>query len=245
MENPTTARQYSGLMQIAAALDRASTWWRSLMIAEGIAVWIATSVTLFLSVVLIAGVFTPPSSIRWLLLIALIACPIAGCIWYVLRPAVRKLSEEEVARSIEQARSDLNNALINAVQLSDDNLAEPEYVNKAISESADMARTVEVRAAFPVKKLQRWSILLLVSLGVLAGFRGFFPQTFGDGVQRIFQPSAFVPIRGKFEIMSVEPGDEHLGGAIRQRDTQDKKPQRPERSTGAGYQKGRGTIGTA
>ena len=199
-----TSRPY---LEVAGALEAVGRRRRAITLAEGTVRWLTFAIAALLTAVLLGGVFALPGPMRWALLAGVILVAVGAGLWCLGRPLVSNPTVEQIARQVEQKVDGLQNALINSVQLAADPAANRALADKAIRECAGRVRRAELQNAFSARQVLVWSIGLLIAVGLLAGFRGLFPQQFSDGFRRIFHPGEFVPRRGLVEILEVLPGD--------------------------------------
>jgi hypothetical protein len=182
-------------------------------IAEGVLSWgavLALAVTVTSCVVL---AFRPGVVVKLALFVCLAAALAGAFVRGLIGPLFRDIRDEAVARRVESAFPELQNALINALQLGDLVRRRPETVGSvalaeaAIRSSRDRAREFDLSRAVTGARLRRVARWALPCLGVLvfafAAGRGAFLSAFWQ----VLRPFDFVPQKGSVRIVSVKPGD--------------------------------------
>ncbi|MDY7011008.1 MAG: hypothetical protein SVV80_09695 [Planctomycetota bacterium] len=150
----------------------------------------------------------PPAALRWALLSAVAATWAAGLGWLAIRLIRRRLNYSQAARMVEESTGGLDNALINAVQLSDDpqQVSGP-LVQSVIGETASRTAEVPFVSAVDTLAMKRWGISAAVAAGVLCVFALLQGPRLSRGVSAVFGPTGYVREIPKVKLISMEPGD--------------------------------------
>jgi len=154
--------------------------------------------------------------------VALGAIVVAGAVClarWVVWPAVRRLSDHDAAARLGRHFPKVEEDLVSAVELSGENFDEQGIshglVESALRQIADRARTVDPRAAVPVRPLLKAGAAVAVLVVLLAGAYAMFPEAIANALTRLFRPAAAVPYFC-YTKLAVEPGDRvaRVGDAV-------------------------------
>ena len=168
----TTLEPYQGMDRVNARLAQVRRRHQLVQIGHAVAA-VLTVVLGSLIVIGLAGFWPgqPPTELRWLLLAAALAAWAAGLVWFGVLPLRRRLNPRQTARLIEEGVEGLKNSLINALQLSaDDMQPSPDLVASAIKETVRRTGKAPLGAAVSLRSLRRWCLAGCIALLLLGGF---------------------------------------------------------------------------
>jgi len=181
---------------------------RRAAIVSGLALWVAITAGCVLLASLLAGVFTLPVAVRWMLLGLMVGAPVLSGAVLLLRLFQVRAGPEYLARYVEQRVPGLGNGLINAVQLAADAMfAGSVLTDKAIAEAARSARRVLPEQVVRLGRLWRRLVLAGLVTGALAAYIATAPGTFAAGLRGVLNPRRFIPRAGSIPIVDIQPGD--------------------------------------
>ena len=213
MGEPLSLPVRAALGEIRHKLAGARERCRLYEIAEGVLAWgavLALAVTVTSCVVL---AFRPGVVVKSFLFVCLAAAFAGAFVWGLVKPLLRDIRDEAVARRVEGAFPELQNALINALQLGELVRRRPETVGStalaeaAIRSSRDHAREFDLPRAMTGGRLRRVARWALPCLGVLVFAFVAGGGAFLSAFAQVLRPFNFVPQKGSVRIVSVKPGD--------------------------------------
>ena len=149
----------------------------------------------------------PPTGLRWALLIGAMGFWAAATGWFVWLPIRRRLNPAQAARLVEEGIDGLDNALINAVQLSGDPMQTAALVQRAISETAGRTAALRLPSAVPTRSLRRWAIAAGATAAILGAFALLQGPRLRRGLAAVFSPGGYVRHIPTVELLSLTPGD--------------------------------------
>ena len=197
--------KYPAYQQIVVRLRKTAEEWRSVAVVEGLLLSLSFLCGSLFILTLFAGHL--PSRIRLVLALTFLAALAVVFFIQVMRPLFRPTTDSQVARHIEEAFPELNNALINAVQLAHDELVQrPNLVRRAIEESADTSAGTDFSKAISRRRLKECFLAAALTVLLLLGFALYAPDRFANALQRVLFPTRLIPALGKAKIVEVEPG---------------------------------------
>ena len=128
--------KYPAYQQIVVRLRKTAEEWKTVAVVEGLLLSLSFVCGSLFVLTLFAGHL--PSRVRMVLALTFLTGLAVVFFSRVMKPLFHPRTDAEVARHIEEALPELNNALINAVHLAHDELVQqPGLVRRAIEESAD------------------------------------------------------------------------------------------------------------
>lgn len=203
----STRATYRDFETVRARLWMVRTRWKTFLVGRGVLAFIVVLLGAVLLVALVEGLFHLPVPGRVLLLVLCAGVVVAALTVWVVRPAVRRLSDEEVARHIERALPGIRNGLINAVQLSRDQHApSPELVDAAITETAVESANRDFRAAVDTSPLRKLGAAALALVLMLFLYNVVFPGRLSNALMRVLYPTdRMLPVVGSVEIVEITP----------------------------------------
>jgi tetratricopeptide (TPR) repeat protein len=198
---------YRDFGTVAGRLWMVRTRWKTFLVLRGVLAFAVVFLSAMLLVAITEGLIHLPVFGRVLLLALSLLCLAFALVAWVVRPAFKRLTDEEVARHIEEALPEVGNNLINAVQLSRDELApSKELVDAAITETAAASAKQNLRLAVSPRLLTRLSIVGAGLLAALLLFSVLFPGRLGNALLRVVYPTdRTLPAVGSVEIVEMTP----------------------------------------
>lgn len=185
--------------------------WRSLAVGRGVLAYVALGAGVLLAATLWEGFLPSGPVLRSLLLGLLAATFVGGLVVCILRPALRDLSEERVARLIELRFPQLQNGLINAVQLARDPLVPSRaLLERQLQEIRRLIQPYDFRLALDRRPLLRTALAAGVAGSALLLYALVSPARFTNALERILHPRTHLAVVGRVRIASVEPGSTTL-----------------------------------
>ncbi len=184
--------------------------WRRRALVQGASLTIGVLVLSSIGLLILHGLFNVPSVVllTWcaLGLLATLACGI----WYVGRPAFRRVDDQQIAMLIEESVPELEDRLISAVELEDSaakQRAHQELVDRLIDDAADRTMSLPLTAVIDHRREK-----LLAAAGaagliflLVAGYTSFDGIRWSLGSAEL---TSLVPAPQPY--MSIEPGDAEI-----------------------------------
>jgi hypothetical protein len=219
-QNPDLPAEFTDLTR---RLDALQNRFRVAAVVRGLAMLVAVAVPVTVAAVFLAGYFPLP---HWLSLCLLV---IIGLVWlgayacWLHGPLFRRPTYAETARLIEThaaaAGIPVGNELINAILLAEEwrqpmpedrPRATTAWIPHVLREVVHTTDGLPLEQTIPWKKPRNGAAtaVIVVMLCILAIL--IFPSTFAHGLAVFSRPTAFVPVQGSVQILSVEPGDDTL-----------------------------------
>ncbi len=185
---------------------------RSTAVLSGFLALVAAAAALVLAFSLAAGLGVLPflrwPLVRWAALAVVSGTALAGLAVLVVRPFLWNPTFDALARMAEERIDDLDNAYINAVQLSRERRSEsPLMLFRAVDECLARARRFDIMAAVDRRVLRRNGVAAALAVAALLAYGFLAPGSFSSGVAMLVNPSRFVPAVGAARIAYVKPGD--------------------------------------
>ena len=207
-----TTALYEGNTEIHSELAALRDQVKSTRILQGFLVFLSVVVGVVLGFSLAAGlnlaVLLRAAPVRWAVLAALLSASGGAFVLYVLRPLLWNPTLDELARLAETTLPGLDNACINAVQLSRaPHGASAAMVGRAIAECVRRAKRFDLLAAVDRRGLVRVAVLAGVLGCIVLTYAVLAPKNLAAGVLMLLNPSRFVPAVGDSRISYVRPGD--------------------------------------
>jgi hypothetical protein len=205
---PDDKARDDAMAAIYRAVDRTRMRWRFLGVLGGLA-----RTVLLLSSGLLLGFLAVrlqlPGGVWLGFVLTMLAALGFVLVRYVFFPMARPITDEMVARHLEEARPDLDNRIINAVLLDgeqfDDSLAD-RMVTSQLERTAQQVRTAGADQAEDTRGLLRYGPAAVVVTVVLATCWMLSPERIGLAWKRFVSPYARVA-RETLVHLRVEPGD--------------------------------------
>ena len=143
--------------------------------------------------------------------LAVIGAASAVCLArWVLWPALRRMRDRDAAARLGHSFPRVEEDLVSAVELSADGVdrrgVSPGLIESALQQISGRARTVDYRAAVPVRPLLKAAGAVLVVLAIFAAAYQVRPEAVRNALVRLFYPSAGVPFFS-YTKLSLQPGD--------------------------------------
>ncbi|KKK91067.1 hypothetical protein LCGC14_2716690, partial [marine sediment metagenome] len=205
----TTIERYKGMDRVMARLESVRKRHFLVQLAQAG----AGMLTLGLGTLVVLGTMgfwpsQPPAALRWPMLIAALGLWVLGLGWFALRTIRRRLNYAQTARLIEQGVGEVRNGLINAVQLSTDQMQpSPAMVQKVIDETLRRTAKVPLARAVKMRSLKRWTISASTAAAVMLVFAIFWGPQLQRGLAAAFNPGGYVRHVGSVKLISLTPGD--------------------------------------
>jgi hypothetical protein len=183
------------------------TRWKTFLVLRGVLAFAVVALSAALLVAVMEGLIHLPVLGRVVLLVVSSGCLVLAFVVWVGRPVLRRLTDEEVARHVEQALPEIRNGLINAVQLARDDMApSKELVDAAITETASTSARHDFRLAVSTSFLTRLGTVSAALVIVLFLFSVMFPGRLGNALLRVLYPTdRTLPVVGSVEIVDITP----------------------------------------
>jgi hypothetical protein len=203
-------RDLSGSVEIHDDLAALRDQMKSTDVLAGFLAFAAVVLAIVLTYVLLAGFNLVPflrvPLVRWAALGLVLAAGTATFAVRVLRPLLWDPSFESLARLAEERVDGLDNAFINAVQLTRQRPASGSMVEKAIRECRSRIRRFNLGAAVDRSNFKRGAAAAGALAGCFLVLALVAPGKFGAGLSMLLNPARFVPAVGTAEIAYVRPG---------------------------------------
>lgn len=177
-------------MALRAKVDRARSYWRALLAAEG-GFWtlgaLLAAFLLCFHLDRVLALSIQGRIIAWALLGVLFS---AGVIWLVLRPVLKPLSPEQVATMVERQYPHLRERLLSAIEFSGAEPSKLQGVSPTLlrdlqQEAEREAGPLDFRRAFGLRGMGRAGLVLSI-VGVLLALHVLFaPNAFGRFLERM------------------------------------------------------------
>ncbi len=143
-------------------------------------------------------------------LAAIVAACAACLVRWVAWPAVRRLRDRETAARLGEHFPKVEEDLVSAVELSSESFDEQGIshglVKSALHQIADRSRTVDYKAAVPLRPLAKACGIALALGAVLFAAYQIRPEGIRNALARLFRPAAGVPYYS-YTRLTVQPGD--------------------------------------
>ena len=203
----TALGRYQGMDTVLARLEAV----RARYMLVGIVRSAAAAVTVVVGSLVIfalAGYWPgqPPAALRWTMLIAALAAWVAAVVWLALNALRSRLNHAQTARLIEQHLDGLDNALINAIQLSADRMqVSAPLVASAIRETSRRTGKLPLAGAVSTRSMRRWSISAAAAVVVFAALALLQGGPVSRGLAAVFNPGGYVRHLGTIKLLALEP----------------------------------------
>ena len=198
---------YDGYADIAARVESARRAWSRTHVAENLCKFVTLFGGALLAMTLLASAGTPPGTVRWMMLGALVLLLFITAVRFVFRPLFQDWTDEEVAVHVERRFPEFDNAVINTLQLARDPMVrELGIVGRMIRRAERDTRGVPFARAIDRSRLKRYALTGALVLAGLAIYAFAFGGAFSRAMQRILMPAAYVPEVGSAHIFEVKPG---------------------------------------
>jgi hypothetical protein len=143
--------------------------------------------------------------------LAVIAVASATClVRYVLWPAIRRIRDREAASRLGHRFPRVEEDLVSAVELTAEGTDElgvsHGLVESALGKITERSRSVDYRAAVPLRPLLKVGGIVLVILAILFAAYQIQPEAIRNALARLFRPSADVPYFS-YTKLAIAPGD--------------------------------------
>ena len=149
-------------------------------------------------------------TLRAIALAVIVGASALCLVGWVIWPAVRRMRDLDAAARLGHHYPAVEEDLVSAVELSAENLDEQGVshglIASALRHISARARTVNYRAAVPVRPLLKAGLVVLGVLALLFAAYQVRPEAFRNALARLFRPAAAVPFFS-YTKLSVEPGD--------------------------------------
>jgi len=207
----TSISEYPSYVELEKKLWRVNDHWRVFRVLEGLVHFAAILVGALFLFCLLEGIFHFTFWVRLLMLLAMIIVAAGGLAYFVFRPILSATSLAQVARHVENKYPELDNGLINALLLAeDDRVPEPYFVARLADEVVQKSRDVDFGASIDKKRFERLSLSCAVCVALLLGYMFLFPARFTNALFRILRPGANIAAVGNVVIKETEPGDTEI-----------------------------------
>lgn len=179
--------------QVARELARVRRAWRRSTSLAGLAAWLLETLGLFSVAILANVLFDLHTVTRMLMLGAVVACSAAFFVWKVIRPWLRKVSDEDVALFVESTSPGFEGAMMAAAEFGP-NSAEwrrhRQLVQLIIDAAVDRARAWDIRSGLraSLRKLHKYGVALLVLAGVFVAVSVMAPEHVQEHAIRVVNP---------------------------------------------------------
>jgi hypothetical protein len=166
--------------KLQRSMRRAESAWRQRVVVEGLLVTAVLVIVALLAMVLATGLLriTPESFV--LLRVAFLLICIAAVGWFLVRPAVRRISPADLARYLEEREPSFGQALLSAVgqaTLPPEARTSPSLGRRLMSQAATALDAIEAGRALERPRMRRALMMLVVVAAAAALLLGLGPAS--------------------------------------------------------------------
>ncbi len=180
--------------------------WRTMLIAEGVLYTVAVVLGVLLVSFATDNVFHLAASVRLLALLVLIGAGVAAFVLRIVRRALRPISDDRTALTIEAHYPELENRLINSIQLGRSERYRNELADAVLAQTGDRIRYTRLERSLSTRRLYRYGLLLAAAIATIIVYFVSFPTYFRNAAARMVNfKDAPLPITRA--LLTVEPGD--------------------------------------
>lgn len=189
-------------------LHRVRQWAYGILLGTRIAIYLSGVLGGLLVATLCQGFLHPGGFFRWAFLLTLVGATLGGLCALIIPAFFRNWTDEELAIKVEKRYPELDNKLINAVLLAqDDSVEMPGVVDKLVESVTQELQYYDLGKCLSTRELKRWGAVAGGIFCALLLYGVFSPARFQSSLRAILHPSSEVAMVGSVEIVSVEPGD--------------------------------------
>jgi len=201
-------RAWDGYQQLLKRLDAARRRLRATRVMTGVCYWLAAVLGVGAVALAADNLFRLPAEVRLGILLGYAAVVLGGLALWVVRPVVRRLSDDDMALYVQNKHGkQLSNTLINAVQIGRDSDPGPApFVDALVRESEKAAEGCDFRSAVDRRGLRRGGVIALACVLGTVVYALVLPTYFANAGQRMLSPYSDVQPVGVPRLV-VEPGD--------------------------------------
>jgi hypothetical protein len=181
----------SDYLHVARHLASVRRAWKRAAALAGLAIVCIESIGILTVTLLIDWVYQPAPAVRVVLLLLVVAAVAFLFFRHVIKPLMRRISDEQLAMFVEEHSSQFEGALITATELhtEKDRTTTPKAIIDAVMKAAVLrADKGNVRSAVDLRRLRKYGI---VAVSLLAGYGAIcllFPNTIGRHASRVLAP---------------------------------------------------------
>lgn len=199
---------YSQFPDLLDELHRTRQWAFAVLVASRMLLYLTVALGTLLIATLIQGFLHPGIPIKWFFCVTVLATSVGGIFAFVVPSLFRTWTYEQIAVKIERRYPELDNKIINAVLLAQDEVVEPSgLVEKLVEDALKDLSLYDLRKCVDMRDIKRWGIsTCVVSLAVLL-YASLSWDRFSSSLNAIFHPTKIVAIAGSVRIVSVQPGN--------------------------------------
>jgi hypothetical protein len=185
--------------------------WRTRRVLNGAAVALALAAITLLVMASIAGRGTPDQQTILLGRLVLAAAVASAVIWFTIRPLLHRVSDERVALYVEEHEPSLKAALLGAVEMTGNEVAQaeisPALIDRLVRTAVEKCNTIDGGRRIERPRLTRSSAVFGSIALAIAVFFMMAPSTVRHGASRLLMP------RGKLSAtpavsIAVQPGND-------------------------------------
>jgi len=203
------AREYQEYEAVASLLDRVRSSWRAANIVGGILLYTSVLLVVILMAVGVECFLADsPIWLRRALGGTVAGVTVLGLAIFVLWRILQDRSDEEFALLVEREFPEIDNGLINAVRLAQDEMvSSPALVAAGMRETLQRAQAIEATRAVNRRHVKRYGVSAAALAALALALAVFVPGRIANAIQRIFKPQANLAKIGDVKILGVAPGD--------------------------------------
>lgn len=180
--------------------------WRGMLIVEGVFYTVAVVLGVLLLSFVSDNVFHLAAPVRILALIVLVGAGVASFVLRIVRRALRPISDDRTALTIEAHYPELENRLINSIQLGRSERYRNELADAVLKQTEDRIRMTPLERSLSTRRLTRYGLVLGTAVAAIVAYLVLFPTYFRNAAARMVTfKDAPLPITRA--LLTVEPGD--------------------------------------
>ncbi|HDZ22706.1 hypothetical protein LCGC14_0644660 [marine sediment metagenome] len=209
----TEAIHYQGIDELHRDLADVQAQRRTARVAAGLAATATVVCGSLIVAVLAVGYWPdqPPTTLRWMLLVAIAVGWFVAIRALVVRPALWRQTPAQVARYVEAHDRHLRNGLINAVLLADDTgQPSPQLVQRAIQETTQRARRLDWSDTVSFRRSRRWACAALAAVVAFGALVTFQPGPTRRALLAVAMPLRYVARDNTIKLTRLSPRDTAL-----------------------------------
>ncbi len=202
---PSQTEEFTGLLSRLASIR---TRWLAIDTFRGSSLLIASAAGLLATALVLDRVWPLPVGALYTINCAALAAITLVLALAILRPLFRRRSDESIAIHIEDAYSNLDGQLINAVQLGKSSLVSSNpFTSLVVRNNCHQLEQVNFVPALPWRTLKSPAVLCVLAVALVAIYGTQYPDHFQNSLQRYLSPSSGIAPLTATVIDSVEPGN--------------------------------------